>query len=474
MRSALRGLVGVAALLTTLIISAAASAKSSYYPFTYANCNGPKVVIPSYPKRVAIYDGGGLDLYASLGIKPVVFQNDVYPDYTPGESKTGVPYWVNGGELSGVPTLIGGSAGPNYEEIASYHPDLIIGMQQYAADFGAIAPNVGGIDHALCNQNLEPGAKQFYGQNVWSSIATVFDKTTRMNEIIARLHDRTNALAGFARGISVDLPEFPAGQNFYLTTSDESLGGIFDLIGAKIETISGASYFAGNEFQLVSYELLSKMTATKVIAEPSPPSMTVAEIKALPLYNSIPAVKTHQFYFANEATFGPISTADAITQLGKQVYGVGGLEAPLTKPGAKTSNPYDAADVDIGPTDKRICWAIATTGISERPNKVAIQSAAGKQVLALGNGYQPTGCANITKADGERLLALRQHYTVTVEKTPASMTGTAKLLLQGTLGSQSPAFFGNGKDMQYNLGPTAGAGNTGITCRPTQIKCQDA
>jgi ABC-type Fe3+-hydroxamate transport system substrate-binding protein len=454
-------LVGFVAGMAPAVASAAATTTSAAtkYPYVYVNNDGSKTTIPAKPTRVVVYGAPEivLDTLASFGVKPVAEQDDTYPDYVAGASTTGLPYWVNGGELNGVHVITGGSAGPNYEEIAAYHPDLIITSHtNYDADLDAIAPTISGYDLAGGSENVNPGAKNFYADNNWTSLAPVFNATARVNAILARLHDRTDALSGFVRGVSVDLPEFPAGQNFYLAVSDESLGGIFDSAGAKIQSIKGPSTFAGGEFELVSYELLDKLTATKVIATPTPPSMQVSQIEALPLFNQIPAVKSHQFYFSTWGYSGPIGTADAITDIQKQVFGVTGLEAPLVGPGNGRANPDDVADVDLGPTGKRVCWKLVATGTSGHPGSAVVQSASGKTLFSLGKGYQPTGCVNVSKSAGRQLLASTNDVVSVI--SPSS-----KVLLEGPIAPQGPAFFGNGKDKQYNLTGTSGAGNTGTT-----------
>jgi ABC-type Fe3+-hydroxamate transport system substrate-binding protein len=452
-------LAGVIIVLALGLALPPVSWAATTYPYTYHDGDGSETIIPSKPTRVVVYGAPELtlDFLASLGVTPVAEQDDTYPDYVPGASTTGFPYWVNGGELTGVHMIPGGTTGPNYEEIAAYHPDLIItSHENYAPELNAIAPTISGEEYAAFQPPYRLYAKQFYAQDTETSLAPVFDATARGNEVLARLHDRTDALSGFARGISVDLPEFPAGQNFYLTVSDESLGGIFDSIGAKIDSIKGPSTFAGGEFELVSYELLDKLTATKVIANPTPPSQTVSDIEALPLFNDIPAVKLHQFYFNTWGDSGPIGTADAITEIAKQVYGVTSFEAPLAKPGSKASNPYDVADIDVGPTGKRVCWKLVADGASGHPASVVVENASGQRLFTLGRGYQSEGCANAPAP------ALKQMRAST-QDTVAIVNSSSRLLLQGTIGPQTPAFFGDGQDKEYNLTGTSGPGDTGTT-----------
>jgi hypothetical protein len=69
-----------------------AAARAAYYPYTYTNANVTRTVIASYPTRVAVYGGSEfrLDTLASVGVTPIVEQDNDYPDVVIGDKAIAV------------------------------------------------------------------------------------------------------------------------------------------------------------------------------------------------------------------------------------------------------------------------------------------------------------------------------------------------------------------------------------------------
>ena len=440
-----------------LALSPAALAATTF-PFTYVNPDGSKVIIPSKPTRVVDISQaeGDLDLLASIGVHPIAAQGygggtDVNAD--------AFPDWENGGELNGIQVVGNDNGPPDYEKIASLNPDLILVDPYYGAaeisQLEAIAPTV---------QEYFPATeftRQFGWQAEMLKLAPIFDATARADSVVARLMQREDVLKPFVKGTSV-----ASMQPFAGTPADYAIdpgnGGdatMYYLADANVESKVKGLPTSGPNSGYGSEETLPNVTASKLIVEfygnQGISDTTEKAFKASPLYHKIPAEKKGQVYFTDWFVYGPIGNADMIQQLQKEMYGVTGLEATLKGTGSHKSSS-GVADIDVGPTDKRVCWDVTTTGAIGSPNAAVIEDAKGATLFALGNGYHTTGCTNVTKSAGKQLLASSK-YLVAIEKNTT-------VLLHGTIGMASPAFFGNGKDTYYKAGS---AGSTGMGLGPT-------
>jgi iron complex transport system substrate-binding protein len=443
----------VAVLALSVAPAAHAQTGKTTFPYTFINPNGSKTIIPSEPKRVVLTGQSlqELDTVISLGVHPVGSLGR--PDLL-GAGTNGYPLWLNHSELSGVTNI--GNGSPDFESVAALKPDLIVEYSTFPASeiaqLQAIAPTV----------EVDPGLtapKRFPWEDTLFPLAPLFNATARAHQILDRIRDRTTALAGFAKGTSLAIL-FPEDgyQNFVEVTANQSLGALFENAGMNIAgPLPGgpAATPSGNILQ--STELLPTVTASKVYFPLSDTGVTEAGVKALPLYPKIPAVSKGQAYFNDWWAAGPIGTADALSQLQKQMFGVTGFEATLAGV-AKQKSSGGVADIDVGPTEKRVCWDIATTGYIGHPNTTSIVNAKGVQIFALGKGYHTTGCASIKRTAARKLLASPQHYRLSIDTThtdthtkPATTVTTVNV--QGAVGLQSPSFFGNGKDKPFTFKP---------------------
>lgn len=478
-----RALSGGAPVLAALAFSAAAQAASTprttQFPYTFTNPTTPATttVIPSEPKRVVVVGGGNqqLDVLAALGVKPIAYDTEAAPAATStgvnGVDGNGLPLWVNGGELSGM-QLITGAGGPNYEAIAALKPDLIITGASNLQQLGAIAPTIDDFEDPWPPGTPPAGQllKEFFDAGSLQAFAPIFNDTTRAQQILTRFHALAGAASGFAKGITVDLPEFPSsGTVFYQITSDASLGGIFDSFGDTIEPI--ASVAPSSQFQVVSTELMPQLTAQKVIAWED--GTTQAFIEGLPLYSQIPAVKTGQFYVTAWQAQGVIGAVDSAIALQKQVFGITGLQAMLTGTGESRASRSGYAYVDVGSDGTGVCWDFGSmlSGTTGSPQKAVIETTKSKPttLLTLGGHYSTTGCASFKSATVAKLLQHPGSYQLVTETTKTGHVkvhvkdskGTKRVkravttvYLQGKVAPQSPAWFGNGKDTVYNLPTT--------------------
>lgn len=434
------------------------------YPYTFTNPNGSTTVIPSQPKRVVVL--AVMDGVASLGAQ-VVGANQIGPPGEGGANSNGEPIWLNGGETNGVVNL--GTSTPPYEEIAALHPDLIIGgSASQVPQLEAIAPTIqdGG-------ENPNPNSSTPYLQNIfgWQDplelLAPVFNETAHVNQMIARMRDRANALKPFIQGTSV-ATIIPLAANFLIVDSDTDVGDLFDTTGADIETtVPGTTSLSGGVLSEGSNEILPELTASKLLVETNWNTIgTPANFEALPTYNQIPAVQKGQVYYTQWEFAGPVGEADYFTQLGKEMFGATGLEATLTGTGTYKSTRTGVAELDVGGTNNtKVCWDIdtstSTTGIGN-PNSVVIENAKGTvRLFSLGKGYATTGCASVGAAASKQLLSSPRYVLSLDRTTTKTITRTVRkhrkkvkvttttVLLQGTVAGQTPAFFGNGKDTPY-------------------------
>jgi iron complex transport system substrate-binding protein len=433
-------LVSLATVLSLAIVSAAqAKTSGTKFPYVFSNSDGSKTIIRSEPKRVVALDN--FDALSGLGAHVVGASISLAPHQSGGDAQ-GEPNWLNGGELSGV-TPIDGFGGPDdYEAIAALHPDLIIGggSPTVVAQLSQIAPTIQpGRLSSLPPGPLLPDA--FGWEELVKQVAPIFNATAHVNAMIARMHQRTAAAAPFIRGSSVAIVIPDGTQDFLINYYSGNTGDFFHLTGAKIQSsIHGASSLGGG-LSDVSTEDLADLTAQKVLFLSDFNTFSEAGVKALPLYPKIPAFKTHQIYFTQWDFTGAVGTADYSAQFQKQLYGVTGLEATLAGTGKQSSNRSGVADVDVGPTEKRVCWDLSTTGNVGHPSAAVIENTKGVELFTLGKSYHTSGCANVTRSAAKKLLS-SPNYDVAVEKG-------STVLLQGAVGKQSPAFFGTGKDKPF-------------------------
>lgn len=437
------GYLMVALGLLAMTAAPAAQAKSTatVFPYTFVNPDGSRTVIPSEPKRVVLIGQPEqlLDTVVSLGVHPV--GAEARDRMTTGVAPNGYPLWLDAGELSGITNV--GSDEQDYETIAALKPDLIVSYEygpSIIAQLQAIAPTV-----QVDSGSLATGPVTFPWEPTLLSLAPIFNATDRAQQIVARLRQRTSALSGFARGTTVGIFFPEAGyQDFVQVTGDQSLGSLFLLAGAKVEgPLEGGPDTPGQNI-LQSTELLSKITATKVVfpgvGGPNDTGVTEAATKALPLYPEIPAVQNGQAYFTPWWMTGPIGEADALSQLQKQMFGVTGLEAALAGAGPHRSRRSGIADIDVGgPTGRRVCWDVSTIGSVGHPTHAVVLNAKGQELFALGSRYSGKGCASVERASVRKLLAHPGRYVL-------SITARKTTVLRGDLGLQMPSFFGNGKD----------------------------
>jgi ABC-type Fe3+-hydroxamate transport system substrate-binding protein len=438
-------LLGPAAALALAVAPAVqAKASGTKFPYVYNDGDGSKTVIPSRPTRVVVI--ANMDDVSGLGAHVVGTPENSQSHAAAGSgggNAQGLPAWLNGGELKGV-TPIGGYTSLDYEKIAELRPDLIIGgvASSQVSELSAIAPTI-----TPCCANV--ATPHFWFEDTLLDLAPIFNATAQVHEIIARMHQRITAVAPFVRGTSVSILEPLAGTQNYLfngidpTTGQEGpLTDFFAIAGAKLEGADGAP--ADNEFQTESTEDLPEATASKVLAITFFNTQPEAAFKADPLYPEIPAVKTGQIYFTAWQAVGTVGTADYITQLSKEMFGVTPLEALLADSGDHSTNRSGVADIDISPTQKRACWDITTSTDVGHPKTADIINKHGTRLLALGKHYTATGCTNISPASDSSLIRSPRSYRVSI-----NTTHTPKILL-GSLTPDSPAFAGNGKDRQYN------------------------
>lgn len=449
----------IVALALAGVSVADAKASGTQFPYTFTNSDGSKTVIPSEPKRVVVLDSE-LDAITALGVHPVGFQplsGQAVANGKNGFSEDGLPEFINGGELNGIEAIPGAGGGPNYEAIAALHPDLIIGASASTkTQLEQIAPVIE-VPPSARTSTANPDPGQFWWEPEVQQFAPIFNATARANALISRIHQRAAALSELTHGQSTAFLLMLGGQNLLLISANPIL---YDA-GTNIQaSLTGASNLGFQEFS-GSTELLPAVTASKVLVQVNTPfgSVDEAGFKAFPLYPEMPAAKTNQVYFTNWFVNGPISNADQLTQFSKQMFGVDPLEATLSTSGKHSSGRSGVADVDVGPTQTRVCWDITTTGSIGKPNSVALENAKGVQLFTLGKGYHKTGCVDLEQATVKKLSASPAEYTVSIDHTVVKRVKkhghrtkkvTTTMLLKGSLAVQSPAFFGNGKDTQYN------------------------
>lgn len=437
------GIPIAAMMMIALAPAAQAKPSATQFPYTFVNPDGTKTIIPAAPKRVVLTGQSlqELDTVISLGVHPVGSLGR--PDLL-GAHANGFPAWLDTSELDGVTNI--GNINPDYETVASLHPDLIVTYSTFppaqTAQLQSIAPTV----------EVNPGqvaTGRFPWEDTLFPLAPLFNATARADAVLARLRDRTAALAGFARGTSLALI-FPEDgyQNFVQVTGNQSIGALLQNAGIDIEgPLAGGATDTPTGNILQSTELLPEISASRVLFLLSDTDVTESGFESQPLYPQIPAVKTHQAYFTDWWAAGPIGTADALSQLQKQVFGVTGLEATLAGTGKHKSDRSGVADVDLGSGGRRVCWKISTSGAVGHLSQATIETAAGATLLTLGTHYVGQGCAAVSRGASTKLLAKPARYTVWLNARHT------RGVLKGTLGVQSPAFFGNGTDRLFTFNP---------------------
>lgn len=420
------------AALATFVSTPAAHADTTF-PYAYHEANGSTVIIPSEPKRIvdlanmASVSGLGADVVGSVAATPG----------SVGYSSSGWPAWLNGGETASTED-VGPYQPPNYEQITALKPDLIIG-----GDTPAIQANLAQIAPDISPCCVTVPIPNFGFEATLLDLAPLFNATAHVNAIIARLHQRARAAQPFVQGTSVAVIYPVNGSaNFYMYGSGMPVGGPLAVLGATDEdTVPGGPPAGTSTLGSASVEDLPEITAQKVLVLEA--SIPKATFQTNPLYSQIPAVRTGQVYFTHWQTPGSVGTADFLTQMSKEMFGVTPLEATLAGVGAHAKGRSGIADVDVGPTDKRVCWAITSTGV-RHPGAVRVLGKRGAVVSTLSRRYVANGCAAVSATVGRALAAKPKSYRVSIG---ASGTTSA---LAGPLAADSPAFAGNGKDTQYN------------------------
>lgn len=441
------------------VVPAAHAAEA--YPVTWTNPNGSTVVIPSEPTRVVTVDNNGAAIddldAAGAGGRIVGAQTYTSAGNGGGLDSNGFGEWLNGGELKGI-TALNANSGINYEQIAALDPNLIIEFSTASAttiqQLSAIAPTIEVPLPTFANPSDPTGTASYWSltpaetASYWSGLqqmAQLFNGTARLDNVIARINDRLAAWGEFDQGQTV--ATILAESNLYFITGDIDTNYMFDTAGLASEHTLPAA---------LSAEDLPSVAASHVLVLQITQGENLAYFEAtFPLASQIPAAETNNLYSTNWWSFSTLAKVDQITEFEKEMFGINGREATLVKPGAKVVNPsYDVAVVDVGPTENRLCWKIADAGSAGHPTSAVIEDVKeSTNLLSLGSRYQTTGCENIPLSAGKALVNSPSKYQVNLEltvKKTVKKHGKKKtkkviqVVLEGTLGQQTPAFLGEG------------------------------
>lgn len=407
-----------------------AAAVKTKFPYTYDNPNGTTTVIDSKPTRIVDIGGESLSWFLSLGIKPigVATYGDPKPQIAPTDTNDNE---LTAAELKGIQG-VGAYETPDYETIASLHPDLIIVQSDFPAteiqELSTIAPTIEPPETPQADRFDWAGQPQ---------VTALLGVTARLNSLLGRMNQREDALSGFAKGTTVAQVIAYSATHYALVQGNSDLAGTFLAAGATMEdSIAGGT---GAGFIGFSDESLPNLTASKVLFIATGEVATAAQVEADPLYPDIPAEKNHQIYFTGWINNdGPDLSADQLQQLQQLMYGVTGLEATMKGSGKYATSRTGVADIDVGNDGTRICWDITASGIG-KPKGAQVFANAGKELFGLGK-YKAQGCEAITAAHGRALLAHPGKYHVRINAAEKGKKEETVTVLKGGLGLASPSF----------------------------------
>lgn len=273
---------------------------------------GRKVTVPDHPHRLICLIPNVADSVFALGAGADVIAVSDYTHYPP--------------EARSKPS-IGGPADPSLETIVAMHPDLAIGNGEFARPVADHLEKLGVPTYLLAPHGVD---------GIYQSLldlGQVLDRKQRAGELVARLRSRV-------RAVQARVNKEPPVPVFVLIWSDPiTTVGRPAFIGEWVELAGGHSITSdvAEEWPQISLEaLVARAPQAFVIIRGSGVSLDDLEKRAE--WRSIPAVRDHHVYYADERLQLPSPSAfDALEELAWQFHPDVPAPSRLQKPRASSA-----------------------------------------------------------------------------------------------------------------------------------------
>nr|WP_275889333.1 iron-siderophore ABC transporter substrate-binding protein [Nakamurella flavida] len=283
--------------------ASSSAAVSAGYPVEIPNAFGT-TTIASAPQRVVVVGYTEADSVLALGTVPLAVQEFGFP------GKIGGP-WLDDLLQGQTPTVLTGQE-LNLEQIASFTPDLIIGVNRAltADDYAALT--------AIAPTLARPAEYPDYGvppEAVARTVAQALDKGPEMEAKLAEV-DQTISAASVAH------PEFAGktfsavwprgdGQGWYAWTAVDARSRLLVALGlTESPTIAGLGQ--DTFYKEISAENTAQIDADVIVAIDVEGQR--ATIEADPIYQSLPAVQAgHVAWITDPAVIGAFSYSSVLS-----------------------------------------------------------------------------------------------------------------------------------------------------------------
>jgi iron complex transport system substrate-binding protein len=296
-----RIVLGLAALLTALALTACGSEDAKYapqavteasgFPVTISTKHGPVKVV-SEPKRVVTLDFPSTDAVLALGVTPVAMAE---VSYVPGDIQT----WTKAALKGAAPELLSADTDIPLEKIAAPDPDLIVGTNAYNlvpvySKLSKIAPVV--------TYRKGPGADPW--QDATLLVGRALGREPRARKLVADIEARVAKAAADHpnfNGRTLTMFNYAEGQAYAISSTEDFSIRFLTTLGFRLppaieraEANDKQDDFGETRLP-VSDEQIKLLDADVVLGTSSDSASSLKALVRRPLFQRLSAVKRGAF-----------------------------------------------------------------------------------------------------------------------------------------------------------------------------------